>query len=314
MAGQRTDPGSKREAPRWRFGFLFARDRTDTPADMPELPEVETVVRDVRPLATGRRIAAVAHASPLMAVSVREPFETELPGRTLEALRRHGKWMFFDLSGAPAGDVLVVHLGMTGRLSVVDADEPVTRHTHLRLALDGGGELRFADPRRFGELLLYDADRMHRRFGPHALGPDALTVRLPALRTRLAGSRRRIKAALLDQKTVAGIGNIYADEALFAARVHPAEPAGTVVGERLRKLAAEIRKVLRRSLAHHGTSVRDYVTGRGVPGEFQNHLKVYGRGGQPCRRCEAELVLDRTILNGRATVYCPVCQEPGVGG
>lgn len=214
--------------------------------------------------------------------------------------------MFFGLAG---GNTLVLHLGMTGRLSVVPQAAPVESHTHLRLLMDNeNDELRFADPRRFGEILLYDPATFAARFGPHHLGPDALTIKPAQLAKGLRRTRRRIKAALLDQKAVAGIGNIYADEILFEAGVRPTARCNRLNAEQIGRIHRVMGRVLRRAIRHNGTSIRDYVTGQGVPGEFQNHLKVYGRADQPCTKCPNLVRLDRKVVTGRATYWCPTCQ------
>lgn len=273
---------------------------------MPELPEVETVVRGIRPQAVGRTILSVRRASPLMARSQVGPFRRGLVGRRFLALDRHGKWMFFRLSG---DRTLVVHLGMTGRLEVTPAATPALPHTHLRLALDRGDEeLRFSDPRRFGELWLAGPAHLEERFGPKRLGPEALAIDALSWRTTLAATKRKLKVVLLDQRAVAGIGNIYADEILFDAGLSPAALANRVGDQAAEALRRAIGRVLRRAIRCQGTSIRDYVTAQGVPGEFQDRLKVYGRAGEPCKRCRGAIVLDRSIVAGRATYWCPNCQ------
>lgn len=233
-------------------------------------------------------------------------FKKALAGESLARLERHGKWMFFRLSG---GNTLVIHLGMTGRLGVFAADEALLPHTHLRLALDDGSqELRFVDPRRFGELCLYSPDRWSERFGPKKLGPDALKITQRQYHEILATTERRLKAILLDQRSVAGIGNIYADEILFAARINPSRRGCELANAEVASLHQATGAVLRQAIRHNGTSIRDYVTGEGVPGEFQEFLRVYGRAELPCRVCSTPIQRTRTIVSGRSTHWCPICQ------
>ena len=275
---------------------------------MPELPEVETVVRDLRPQIVGRSIARVARATPSMAQTTLGSFRRLLLGQRVQQLDRHGKWMFFLLGG---GNTLVVHLGMTGRLGVVAADETVSRHTHLRLVLDAGDqEVRFADSRKFGKLLVIDPQQRAEDFGPGRLGPDATRIRPQQLIDGLQKTRRTVKAALLDQRLVAGIGNIYADEILFDAGICPGTKGVDLGTTQIERICRSTKKILRRAIRRNGTSIRDYVTGRGVPGEFQRQLKVYGRANLPCKKCSAPIELSRAVVSGRATCWCPVCQTP----
>lgn len=277
---------------------------------MPELPEVETVVRDVRPHVVGGRILRVRHASPLMIASPRQ-FASRLKGETILALDRVGKWMFLRLAG---GDTLVLHLGMTGRLAVQEPNAVVAPHTHLRIQFDDGGrELRFCDPRRFGEVVLYRPEEWERRFGDGRLGPDALRITAKQLSAAFAKSNRNLKSVLLDQRVVAGVGNIYADEILYAARLAPSTRARDLNPDQIQRLRRCMRAILERSIAANGTTIRDYVTGQGVPGEFQNRLAVYGRADQPCKNCSTRIELIRTIVSGRSTYWCPRCQSNNDG-
>ncbi|MFO0947648.1 MAG: DNA-formamidopyrimidine glycosylase [Planctomycetota bacterium] len=292
---------------RERSGFNRDEVSFDSEEVMPELPEVETVVRDLRPRTVGRCIRKVRHASPLMAESRIGPFDKALRGRTVSAIDRRGKWMFFRLSD---GNTLVIHLGMTGRLEVVEAKRELLRHTHLRLNLDDGSEeLRFVDPRRFGELLLCAPEHLDERFGPKHLGSDALKICLGELADALGKSRRNLKSILLDQRVVAGIGNIYADEILFESRLAPDRLGTKLKAGEIKRLHRSIGVVLRRAIRHNGTSIRDYVTGNGVPGEFQNRLRVYGRSNLPCKICGTPIEWSREVVNGRTTHWCPSCQS-----
>lgn len=273
---------------------------------MPELPEVETVVRGLRGHIEGRRIADCRYASPWMVQCDEGDFAERLRGRKLVRLDRHGKWMFFRLC---SHDTLAIHLGMTGRLGLASAKEVPRPHTHLRLALGSGKqELRFSDPRRFGELVLCRPTTAEERFGPRRLGPEATTIRLSALVGVFSKTIRSAKAVLLDQRSIAGIGNIYADEILFAAAIHPSRHGCDLSYEEIQRIGRAIRNVLRRAIRAGGSTIRDYVNAEGQNGWFQLRHNVYGRAGQPCRRCHAPIVVDRSILTGRATHFCPICQ------
>ncbi len=277
---------------------------------MPELPEVETVVRDLRPRLVGRRITAVSVGDrPL-----RRPWSPEwaarLVGRRIEAVDRRGKWILMGLSG---GGCLVIHLGMTGQLRVVPVDEAAARHTHAVFGLGRGGQVRFRDVRRFGSLTLFpsraEAEESFRTAG---LGPEPFALEGRYWRERLAGTARCLKAVLLDQRVVAGVGNIYADEALFEARLHPTRAGrslGTAEAARLRRA---VETVLLRAISRRGSTIRDYVDGRGRRGGYQREFRVYGRVRQPCPRCGTPI--ERIRLAGRSTHFCPRCQPTTAGG
>ena len=273
---------------------------------MPELPEVETVVRDIRPRTVGRLVAKVRHASKLMARSTVGRFGAGLTGRRVEALDRLGKWMFFRLSD---GNTLVVHLGMTGHLLVVERRSALEPHTHLRLALDAGDEeLRFTDPRRFGRLLLCDDDHRRAEFGPDKLGPEATSITPEQLARAFTGSKRTVKSALLDQRRVAGVGNIYADEILFRAGVHPHRAGASLSVGDIERITRAMHEILAYAIERQGTTIRNYVTGQGAPGDFQTELMVYGRMDEPCKACSGPIAVSRAAVAGRSSHFCPVCQ------
>ena len=273
---------------------------------MPELPEVETVVRDLRPLLTGRRIEDVWVGR----LALRKPWmrgwSRRLRGRRVEAVRRRGKWIVLDLDD---GARLVFHLGMTGRLTVTPADAPIQDHTHLILDLGGTAEqLRFRDVRRFGSATWFrDEGSLEAFFAACGLGPEPFGLDPHYWRGRLAAARRPLKAVLLDQTVAAGVGNIYADEALFEARLHPARIAATLDAREGDRLRRAVETVLNRAIERRGSSIRDYVGGSGRQGEMQNEFRVYGRTGEPCPRCGAPIA--RIRLAGRSTHYCPMCQK-----
>ena len=274
---------------------------------MPELPEVETVVSDLRPLLTGRRVKAVHLTLPRM---VRYPspraFVQRLRGRRIEAVQRRGKYIVMPVEGEQR---LVIHLGMTGHLRVTKPGAPAAKHTHLRVGLDDGRELRFDDQRQFGRLLLGTEAELLAAGALPRLGPEPIHGDLTETEFgRLVRTRHRpIKSALLDQTFLAGVGNIYADEACFRARIRPSRRTDRLTVAERRTLYAAIQEVLSSSIAARGSSIINYVDGFGTPGNNQAKLLVYGRGGEPCVRCGNPLTWTR--LAGRGTVYCRQCQR-----
>jgi formamidopyrimidine-DNA glycosylase len=273
---------------------------------MPELPEVETIVRMLAPRLKGQRIAGVWGSG--LALRLARPVDlahiTALSvRRRFESVRRRGKYILLELGG---GTGISVHLGMSGRLRLQAAAEPRLPHTHLVWTLaGGGGELRFIDPRRFGSVT--PADLLSTLPELAALGPDPLTeLDASGLAERLATSRAPIKAFLLDQGRVAGLGNIYVSEALHRARIHPATAASRVRG-RARALLDGIRAALEGGIANRGTTLRDYVDAAGDRGDNLAALLVYGRDGQPCGRCRT--IIRRRVDAARSTFYCPSCQR-----
>jgi len=275
---------------------------------MPELPEVETILRDLRPRLVGRRVAA-ARASRLLRCiwppAGRRAFAASLVGRRLAGARRRGKYL---LLGLDDGRELLVHLGMTGRLVLERAALRAGRHLHLELRLAGLTDaLRFYDPRRFGRVALGRPEELARRCGLGRLGLEPLASS-PALIARALGARaKRLKALLLEGTAVAGLGNIYADEALWRSRLHPERRASTLSAAEALDLARHIRRVLAEAVRRRGSSVDDYVDGSGRPGSFQERLRVYGREGRPCPRCGTGIV--RIQVAGRSTHLCPQCQR-----
>jgi formamidopyrimidine-DNA glycosylase len=275
---------------------------------VPELPEVETVVRDLRPLLAGRRVVAVRRTS---RKALRRPWSARwadgLRGRHIDAVGRRGKWILLDLDGGPH---LVVHLGMTGQLTVTAAEQPASAHTHLVLDLDDDSQLRYRDTRRFGSVTLFPTRAARDAFFKHSgLGPEPFGLDERHWRRSLAATRRCVKAVLLDQRVVAGVGNIYADESLFTARLHPARLACGLSAAEAARLGRAVEAVLGRAIARRGSTIRDYVGGSGLRGGYQEEFRVYGRPGQPCPRCRTAVAQLR--LAGRSTHYCPRCQPAG---
>ena len=271
---------------------------------MPELPEVETTRRGIEPHLRGQRIKRVTVRQPRL----RWPVPAELPellrGRTVQAVERRAKYLLVTFSHG----TLILHLGMSGSLRVIEAGEPAGFHDHVDIEFGSGQALRLTDPRRFGAVLWAEAD-------PHAhpllreLGPEPLTDAFDgdSLFERARGRSAPIKTFLMDNHVVVGVGNIYANEALFAAGIRPDRAAGRVSRERYQRLAAEVKTVLARAIEQGGTTLRDFVGGDGKPGYFKVELAVYGRGGEDCRSCRAPL--HEVRLGQRSTVYCRHCQR-----
>jgi formamidopyrimidine-DNA glycosylase len=282
---------------------------------MPELPEVETVANGVNERIRGERIEAVSFSA------YKEPFRSdpdemaqELTGKRIERVYRVGKHIVFDLNQKSGGAVSVqwiVHLGMTGRLLVCQADVPEPPHTHGILRLHSGRELRFVDPRRFGRMGLHRvvAEKHGAKESGSFRGPghEPLTISPEEFVALFRGRKLTIKAALLNQKLLHGVGNIYADESLFRAGIRPTRIAGRLSRERLFRLHAALQEILKNAIKMGGSSVSDYVDADGVRGFFQLEHKVYMRGGEPCLVCGTPI--RRIVLAGRGTHYCPNCQK-----
>ena len=281
---------------------------------MPELPEVETIVQDLRPQLAGRRIESVqlTRDPAIRGRLVRYPnattFIRRLRGRTIRSVERRGKYLVMPLDND--GERLVVHLGMTGHLRVWEPEETPVKHTHFRALLDSGLELRYDDPRQFGRLLLGTQEALIAgRAFPARLGPEPIHGDLTEAEfDRIVKSRRRpIKSALLDQSFLAGVGNIYADEACFRAGIRPSRWTHRLTGRERRALYSAIQEVLENSIAARGSSIINYVDAFGLRGTNQEKLLVYGRSGEPCIKCGTPL--QGTRLAGRGTVYCRKCQR-----
>jgi formamidopyrimidine-DNA glycosylase len=272
---------------------------------VPELPEVETVVRDLRPLLTGRRIKSVWTSR----FKLRKPWTARwkgrLVGRQIESVDRRGKWIVLNLDD---GEALVFHLGMTGQLTVRPAQRPGGDHVHLKLGLDRGMQvLSFRDIRRFGSAtLVKDAKALQKFFDAAKLGPEPFGVDPEYWRQRLKAADRNLKAVLLDQRVVAGVGNIYADESLFEAKLYPGRRACRLTAAEAERLRKAIETVLTRAIKRRGSSISNYVGGSGLQGSYQKEFRAYGRTGEPCPRCKTPIAHMR--LAGRSTHYCPRCQ------
>jgi formamidopyrimidine-DNA glycosylase len=280
---------------------------------MPELPEVQTVVNTLRPKLLGGTITRVD----LRRQDILTPQDVDLPvlltGRTIADIDRRGKRIVFTLD---THERFYVHLGMSGRLGIHFSDQPQALHTHLIIhvgwarptAKSNNGlipsdmELRFVDPRRFGGIWWLGHDESPDR----NMGPEPLHTRPQQLAKRLGRTTRAIKNALLDQTVLAGLGNIYVDESLFTAGIHPLAPANTLSPEQIARLSRAIKSTLRKALRHRGSTLRDYRDADGAPGGFQSLHRVYDREGKPCRKCRTPI--ERIVLGGRSTHFCPQCQ------
>ncbi|TYT25894.1 bifunctional DNA-formamidopyrimidine glycosylase/DNA-(apurinic or apyrimidinic site) lyase [Luteimonas viscosa] len=275
---------------------------------MPELPEVETTRAGLAPHVEGRRVREVV----LRRADLRWPIPAEvatlLPGQRIVAVRRRAKYLLLDTAAGSA----LLHLGMSGSLRVLPATTPVRDHDHVDFALEGGRTgpkrvLRFNDPRRFGCLLWQPPGEIHALL--QGLGPEPLSDDFDGdhLFARSRGRSAPVKAFLMDQRIVVGVGNIYAAEALHAAGISPLRAAGRVSRERYRVLAGEIRRILDHAIRRGGTTLRDFLAPDGAPGYFEQELSAYGRGGEPCPRCGRPL--RQAAIGQRTTVWCGHCQR-----
>lgn len=270
---------------------------------MPELPEVETTRRGIEPHVVGRTVMRLVVRNPRLRWRVPEKLVKELPGNRIDSVARRGKYLLF----ATAAGTAILHLGMSGSLRVAACEQPADQYDHVDIVLDNGDCLRLRDPRRFGSLLWTRADplrhKLLRDLGPEPLADDFRGAHLFEVSR---GRKRAIRDFLLDSQVIAGVGNIYANEALFVAGIRPIRPAGKITRAQYDRLAAAIRSTLERALQAGGTTLRDFRNGRGEPGYFQLSLNVYGRDGEPCPACGT--VIKARRLGQRTAFYCPKCQ------
>lgn len=273
---------------------------------MPELPEVETIARSLAPQLVGRTIVALERLDweQMVELPALDRFRELLIGRQIRRVGRRAKWVLIELD---AGWTLTIHLRMSGHLTVHGPDETARSHVHLVLQLSGGERLFFDDERKFGRVRLLDATGLAALDAAH--GPEPLDERFGVadLAHILSGRRTKMKQLLLDQRLLAGMGNIYVSEALWLARLHPLLPAYAVNMQEVGALHAAIRQVLNQAIAHEGSSLRNYRDGYGRRGQNQEHFLVYDRADQPCQRCGT--MIERLVIAQRSSFFCPLCQR-----
>jgi formamidopyrimidine-DNA glycosylase len=282
---------------------------------MPELPEVETIKKDLSPLVRGKIIEEVVICPDpkgcrlLRRYPSTKQFIRRVKGRKITSLKRRAKYLLFYLDSS---DIVIVHLGMSGRFLFLPSGKLLPYHTRSYLRLSGGGRLGLIDPRKFGELYLFSKKSGETKVNPFRLGPEPLAKSfVPAKLRQILGKRKSaIKTALLDQKAIAGLGNIYTDESLFRARIHPLRKSSTLKPAEVEILHAAIRSVLKEAISFRGTTASDgqYLDGRGLEGKFQNRLDVYQRKGESCPRCGT--IIETLKIGGRTAHFCPKCQKP----
>jgi formamidopyrimidine-DNA glycosylase len=271
---------------------------------MPELPEVETTRRGIEPWLVGRRIETLLVREPRLRWRVPRGLAARIAGARIRAVSRRAKYLLVETDAG----TLILHLGMSGSLRILDAASPPLAHDHFDLVLDSGRCLRFNDPRRFGSLLFTTREpARHKLLAALAVEPLSDEFTAEALWRRARGRRAAVKLFIMDSRVVAGVGNIYASEALFRAGIRPSLAAGRVSRARMAALVTAIRDVLTEAIGAGGTTLRDYVDATGMPGYFSQRLFVYERTGKPCRRCRTPI---RQFTQGqRSTYWCPHCQR-----
>lgn len=272
---------------------------------MPELPEVETVARTIEPQIIGRRITGIEILDweRMVETPPIEDFRPLIVGRQIKAVSRRAKWLIITLD---AGWSLAIHLRMSGTLFVAQSGETLDKHTHLVLGLDDGRRFCFRDIRKFGKVRLIDQSGLSQLDQHHGLEPLSESFTPEALAGLLVGRPTKIKALLLDQSRIAGLGNIYTDEALWRAHIHPTRAAGSLSSSEIVALHEAICHVLRLGIHYGGSTLRDFQNGFGERGQTQEHFTVYGRTNQPCERCGSPI--ERILVAQRSTHYCPECQ------
>jgi formamidopyrimidine-DNA glycosylase len=281
---------------------------------MPELPEVETVARGLQKSIAGRRILSVRLGKTDF-IDDPAAVEQHLPGRQIEKVERYGKFMLLRLSArensvwsSENGDAeqasLLVHLGMTGQLAPCAASQPCAKHTHVRFGLDDGRELRYTDPRRFGRMAYLAGALLAEELT--AFGADPLLVSAEEFASRIRARNAQIKALLLNQSVLRGVGNIYADESLWRAKIHPMRRGTELSRKQTQVLRRVLQDVLRKAILARGSSISDFLDAEGEPGEYQRQHRAYGREGKHCFRCG--VTIRRAIVAGRSSYFCPKCQ------
>jgi len=274
---------------------------------MPELPEVEVICQGLAPLVRKRKILSVSYSNK----KLRKPFprakmDQRVEGAFILDVERRAKYILLRLTGKT---ILLFHLGMTGKIGLFDRDTPRRKHDHLRFLLDNGKEMRFNDVRRFGCVEVYSEKELRENDPFAGLGPEPFSEDFSAeyLLAKARGKRQPVKSFLMDNRVVVGLGNIYANETLFAACTHPLTPVNRLLEPDWQRIVIKSRLILERAIARGGSTISDYENVNGEAGYFQLELAVYGRQGQPCPRCGRPVA--RSVLGGRATFCCPFCQK-----
>ena len=269
---------------------------------MPELPEVETTLRGITPHLMGQTITEVIIRHYGLRWPITPDIIQRLQGVTITQLARRGKYLLLHLTQG----TLIIHLGMSGRLALLSTPTPAQKHDHVDVRVSNQKLLRFTDPRRFGAFLWTEDPAQHALLAH--LGPEPLTADFSAdyLHQRALNKKIAVKLFIMDQKIVVGVGNIYANEALFLAGIHPGTPAGVITLSQYEQLVHHIKITLQRAIKQGGTTLKDFLSSEGKPGYFSQHLHVYGRGQQPCTQCKTILIAIE--MGKRNTVFCPQCQ------
>ncbi|MBU2591701.1 MAG: bifunctional DNA-formamidopyrimidine glycosylase/DNA-(apurinic or apyrimidinic site) lyase [Nitrospinota bacterium] len=287
---------------------------------MPELPEVETIVRGLAKVIVGQKIISLKTTAlkgdkiiiediktssnlPSIVGGVKKKFISAVIGSTIKGINRRGKSIIIELSG---GHSLIVHLKMTGQLIYTDSSDKVIKHTHLIFNLSDGKELRYVDVRRFGYIKIFPSENIFLEHPLDTLGHEPIEIKIGELRELLSNHKIRMKSFLLNQSFMSGIGNIYADEILHRSHMHPLKISSNLSGKETAKLHKMIKEVLREAIEHRGSTIRDYVTSTGEAGDFQKMHRVYNKEGKPCRCCQGKIIKIRA--GGRSTFFCPACQ------
>jgi len=275
---------------------------------MPELPEVETIVRGLREIVLGKKIKVIKIVPCRVLQNNPGYIKRSLTGEKIKGVKRRGKNIILQLS---SGDFVLIHLGMSGHLFFLDKPTSMGKHDHIDLVFSDNSSLRYNDIRKFGKFELVKSCSPEKVEELLGLGPEPLDISKADFVKLLQKRKGKIKPALLNQKIIAGIGNIYADEALFEAKIHPEEKACDITSDRLIKLHRAVRKILKEAIIAGGSSVDDYLDLEGKEGVFQLQHKAYGRKGEPCPRCKAKI--KRIVLNQRSSYFCPECQKSSRG-
>ena len=275
---------------------------------MPELPEVEVTRLGLLSYLPGRRVTQISHSGKQLRVTVPQKLlATHVLGNTIVTIDRRAKYLLFRIEN---GSTLIIHLGMTGKLGLISSGEPPATHDHLRLLLDDGMELRFNDCRRFGSVMVWppmEAKKMEAAFSSrNGVEPFSRDFNVTYLLKQSRSRKMPVKNFLMDARILAGVGNIYANEILFAASVHPQTPAKFVTHNEWKTIIATTRRILKKAIRSGGSTISDFLGSSGNPGYFQVHFNVYNRAGQKCKRCKN--TINRILIGGRATFFCPSCQ------